>query len=101
MEHFVLVPASKFKSKIKTTVVTKPKLSNYHVEKSPKYNVESLKKEINQKFSAKADALINKLLSSPRMKLSDSNTLLLGGKEFLSTEFARKLRKKNAELTEI
>ena len=92
MEHFVLVSASKFKSKIKTTVATKTKLCNYHVEKSPKYHDDSLKKEINKKFSAKADALINKLLSSPRMKLSNSNVLLFGGKEFLPTEFARTLR---------
>ena len=69
MEQFVLVPISIYNSKIKpSSVVTKSELPTYQVEKTPEYQVDLLKKDINKKLFAKADSLVDKLLSSPRIK---------------------------------
>ena len=67
------------------------------------YPIDSLKKEINKKLFPKADSLIDKFLSCPRIKLSNSQTLILDGVEpgiFLS-DFAQQLRRKNADVPDI
>ena len=59
--------------------------------------------EINKLLFSKADSLVDKILSCPRIKLSNSQTLFLDGVEtgiFLS-DFARQLRCKNAEVPDI
>lgn len=104
MEQFVLVPISIYNSKIKpSSVVTKSELPTYQVEKTPEYQVDLLKKDINKKLFAKADSLVDKLLSSPRIKLSNSNILLLDGRDtgVSLTDFAQTLRRKNAEVPDI
>ena len=62
-----------------------------------------LKKEINQQFSTSASPLMNKILESPRIKLSISNTLILDGIEtgVLLKDFAQRLRRKNVPIPDI
>ena len=104
MEQFVLVPISIYNSKIKSSsVVTKSELPTYQVEKTPEYQVDSLKKDINKIIFAKADSLVDTRLSSPRIKLSNSNFLLLDGRNtgVSLTDFAQRLRRKNAEVPDV
>ena len=59
-----------------------------------------LKKEINKNLFSKADSLVDKILSCPPIKLSNSQTLILDGVEsgiFLS-EFTQQRGRKNADL---
>ena len=58
---------------------------------------------MNKKLFSKADPLVDKILSSPRIKLSNSKTLILDGVEtgiFLS-DFVQQLRRKNADVPDI
>ena len=69
----------------------------------PTYQIFSVKKEINKKLFSKADSLVDKSLSFPRVKLSNSQTLFLDGVEtgiFLS-DFAQQLRRKNSDVRDI
>ena len=103
MEQFVLVPASVFNKSLITQSVTKQELPKYQPLENPTYQVDSLKKEINKKLFSKADTLVDKILSCPRIKLSNSQTLILDGVEtgiFLS-DFAQQLRRKNADIPDI
>ena len=103
MEQFVLVPASVYNKSLITRSVTKQELPKYQPLKNPTYQVDSLKKEINKKFFSKADSLVDKILSCPRVKLSNSQTLILDGVKtgiFLS-DFAQQLRRKNADVPDI
>ena len=86
-----------------TQSVTKQELPKYQPPQNPKYQIDSLKKEINKKLFSKADSLVDKILSCPRIKLSNSQTLNLDGVEtgnFLS-DFAQELRRKNADIPDI
>ena len=77
-----------------THSVTKQELPKYQPSQNPTYQIDSLKKEINKKLFSKADSLVDKIVSCPRIKLSDSQTLNLDGVEtriFLSV-FAQQLR---------
>ena len=94
MEKFVLVPASVYNKSLITQSVTNRELPKYQPLQNCTYQVDSLKKEINKKLFSKADSLVDKILSCPRIKLSISQTLLLDGVEtgiFLS-DFAQQLR---------
>ena len=51
MEQFVLVPASVYN---KSVSVTKQELPKYKAEQPPTYQIDSLKKEVNQKLFCKA-----------------------------------------------
>ena len=62
MEQFVLVPASVYKSLI-TQSVTKQELPKYQPSQNPRYQSDTLKKEINKKTFSKADSLVDKILS--------------------------------------
>ena len=65
--------------------------------------VDSLKKEINNFLFSKADFLIDKTLSCPRIKPSNSQTLILDGVEtenFL-LHSAQQLRRKYADIPDI
>ena len=104
MEQFVLVPNSVYNSNIKKpTVVTKKELPTYHGEEKPTYQIEFVNKDINKSLFAKADSLVDKVLSSPRKRLSPSNFLILDGRDtgVSLTDFAEKLKRKNAEVPDI
>ena len=99
MEQFDLVPASVYKSLI-TQSVTKQELPKYQPSQNPTYQIDSIKKEINKKLFSKADSLVDKCLSCPRIKLSNSKTLILDGVEtgFFLSDFAQQLRRNNADV---
>ena len=103
MDQFVLVPASVYNKSLITQSVTKQEPPKYQHSQNPTYQIDSLKKEINKKIFSKADALVDKILSSPRIKLSIAETLILDGVAtgiFLS-DFAQQLRRKNADVPDI
>ena len=100
MEQFVLVPASLYNKSLITHSVTKQEHPKYQPSQNPTYQIDSLKKEINKKLISKTDSLVDKILSCPRIKLSNAQTLILDGVEtgiFLS-DFAQQLRRKNADV---
>ena len=87
---------------LKTQVVTGQELPKNQVAKShvPNWVV---KKEINKKFFAKADSLINKKLSCPRIKHTKLRNLNLDGSKtgILLSGFAQQIRQKNADVPDI
>ena len=103
MDQFVLVPASVYNKSLITQSVTKQELPKYQPSQKPTYQIDSLKKEINNELFSKADSLVDKVLSCPRIKLSNSETLILDAVEsgnFLS-DLAQQLRRKNADVPDI
>ena len=98
MDHFFLVPASVYNQS-----VTKQELPKYQPSQNPTYQVDSLKKEINKKLFSKADPLVDKTLSCPCTKLSNSQTLILDGVETRNSllDFVQQVRRKNAEVPDI
>ena len=78
MEQFVLVSASVYNKKLITQSVTKQEHPKYQHSQNPTYQVDSLKKEINKRLFSRADTLVDKTLSCPRINLSNSQTLILG-----------------------
>ena len=55
------------------------------------------------KLFSKADSLVDHILSCPRIKLSNSQTLLLDGVEtrIFVSDFAQQLRRKNADVPDL
>ena len=103
MDQFVLVPTSVFNKSLSTQSVTKQEVPKYQPSQIPTYQIDSLKKEVNGKLFSKADPLVDKILCCPRIKLSNSQTLILDGVKtgiFLS-DFAQQLRRKNADVPNI
>ena len=103
MEQFFLVPTSVYNKNLNTQSVTKQELPKCQPSQNPTYQIDSLKKEINKILFAKADTLVDKILFCPRIKLSNSQTLILDGVEtgiFLS-DFVQQLRRKNADVPDI
>ena len=100
MEQFVLVPLCVSNSSNNPTIVTKQELSKYNPEQTPTYHKNTLQKEINQQLSTSAYALINKILESPRFKLSNSNTLILCGTETGRPfkDFSQRLKRTNVPI---
>ena len=103
MEQFVLVPLSVYNSSNNPTIVKKQELPKYKPEQTPTYHKDTSKKEINQQLSTSASPLVNKVLESLRIKLSNSNTLILDGIEtsVLLTDFAQRLKRKNVPIPDI
>ena len=103
MEQFVFVPASVYNKSLITQSVTKQELRRYQVSQNPTYQVVSLKKEINKKLFSTADSLVDKILSRPRIKLSNSQTIILEGVEtgFFMSDFAQPLPRRNADVIDI
>ena len=101
MEQFGLVPASVYNKSSQS--VTKRELPKYKAEQPPTYQIDSLKKDINKKLFGKADALIDKILSYSRIKLSNSQTIILDGVDTggLISDFTLHLRRKNADVPDI
>ena len=95
MEQFILVSASVYNKSLITQWVTKQELPKYQPSQNPTYHIDSLKKEINKKFFSKADSLVDKFLSGPRIKLSKSQTLILDvlETEILLSDFAQQVRR--------
>ena len=79
MEQFVLVPASVYNKSLTTQFVTKQELPKYKAEQPPTYQIDSLKRDINKKLFGRADSLIDKILSCYRIKLPNSQTIILDG----------------------
>ena len=103
MEQFALVPASEYNKSLITQSVTKQELPKYQPSQNPTYHIDSPKKEINKNLFSKADSLVDKILSCPRIKFSNSQTLILDGVEtgiFLSN-FAQQLRRINEDFPDI
>ena len=103
MEQFVLVPASVYNNSVTTQCVTKLELPKYKTEQTPTYQIDSLKRDINKKLFGKADTLIDKILSCSRIKLSDSQTVILDGVDtgVLISDFTLRLRRRNADVPDI
>ena len=103
MEQFVLVPASVYSKSVTTQSVTKQELPKYKAEQPPTYQIDSIKRDINQKLFGKADSLIDKILSCSRIKLSNLQTIILDGVDtgVLISDFTLRLRRKNADVPDI
>ena len=101
MEQFVLVPAFVYNKSAQS--VTKQELPKYTAEQPPTYQIDSLKKEVNKKLFCKADSLVDKILSCPRIKLSNSQTRILDGVDtgVLISDFTLHLRRKSADVPDI
>ena len=86
-----------------TQTFTKQELPKFKAEQSPTYQIDSLKRDINKKLFGKADALIDKILSCSRIKLSNSQTIVLDGVNtgVLISDFTLHLRRKNADVPDI
>ena len=96
MEQFVLVPSS-----VTEQSVSKQELPKYKAEQPPTYQIDSL--NLNKKLFGKADILIDKTLSCSRIKLSNSQTIILDGVDtgVLISDFTLHLRRKNANVPDI
>ena len=81
--------------------VTKHELSKYKPEQPPTYQFDSL--NLNRKLFGKADTLIDKILSCSRIKLSNSQTIILDDVDtgVLISDFNQHLRRKNADVPDI
>ena len=103
MEQFVFVPASVYNKSVTTQSVTKQGLPKYKIEQPPTYQIDSLKRDINKKLFGKADSLIDKILSSSRIKLSNSQTIVLDGvgTGVSISDFTLHLRRKNVDIPNI
>ena len=102
MEQFVLVPASVYNKSLITQSVKKQELPKYQPSQNPTYQVDSFKKEINKKIFFQSRLFFSRqsFFSCPRIKLSNSQTLFLGGvvKGFSLFHFAQQLRRRNADI---
>ena len=92
-----------YNKSVTTQSFTKQELPKYKAEQPPMYQIDSIKRDINKKLFGKADALIDKILSCSRMKLSNSQTIVLDGVDtgVLSSDFTLHLRRKDADVPEI
>ena len=101
MEQFVLVPASVYNKSVTAQSVTKQELPKYKAEQPPTYQIDSL--DLNKQLFGKADTLIDKILSCSRIKLSNSQTIILDGVDtgVLISDFTLHLRRKNADVPDI
>ena len=103
MEPFVLVPASVYNKSVTTQSAIKQELTKYKAEQPPTYQIDSLKGDINKKLFGKADTVIDKILSCSRIKLSNSQTIILDGVDtgVLFSYLTLHLRRKNADVPDI
>ena len=81
MDQFVLIPSSVYKGSLISQSVTKQELPKYKTSQNTTYQIDSLKKEINKNLFSKTESLVDKILSCPRIKLSNSQTSSLDGVE--------------------
>ena len=100
MEQSVFVPASVYNKNLNTQPVSRQDFSRCQLLQNLTFQTD---KETNYKLFAKADFLVDKFLSHPRIKLSNSQTSVLDGVEtrVLLSDFAQQLRPENTELRDI
>ena len=86
---------------VTTRSFTKQELPKYKTEQPPTYQIDSL--NLNKKLFGKADALIDKILSCSRIKLSNSQTKDLDGVDtgVLISDFTLHLCRKNVDVPDI
>ena len=105
MEQCVLIPACVYNNTdLNTLAVAKQELPKYQPEQNTMYQTDSLKMETNKKlFATKADSLVDKSLSCPRINLSKLRTSKLDSEEtgILMSDFVQQLRHKNADVPDI
>ena len=103
MDQFVLLPLSVYNSNKNSTIVTKQDLPKCKPEQTPTYHKDTLKKEIIQQLSTSASLPVSKIIESPRIKLSNFNTLILNGTEtgVLFKDSAQQLKRKNVPIPDI
>ena len=101
MEQFVLVPVSVYNESVTAQSVAKQELPKYNAEQPPTYQSDSL--NLNKKLFGKADPLIDKVLSCSRIKLSNSQTIILDVVDtgVLISNFTLHMRRKNADVPDI
>ena len=101
MEQFVLVPASVYNKSVTAQSITKQELPKYKAEQPPTYQIDSL--NLNKKLFGKADSLIDKILSCSRIKLPNSQTIILDGVDtgVLISDFTLLLRRKIEDVPDI
>ena len=97
MEQIFLVPASVYNKSVNTQSVKKQELSKYKAEQTPAYQIGSQKRDINKKLFGKADTLIDKSLYCSRIKLPDSQTIILYDVDtaMLFSDFTQRLHRKS------
>ena len=90
-----------YNNSVTTQSVTKQELPKYKAEQPPTYQIDSL--NLNKKLFGTADTLIDKILSCSRIKLSNSQTIIVDGVDtrVLISDFTQHLRRKNADVPEI
>ena len=100
MEQFLLVPASVYNKSVTTQSVTKQELAKYKAEQPPTCQTDFLKRHINKKLFGKAGTLIDNILSCSRIKISNSQTIILDDVDtgVLISDFTQHLRRKNADV---
>ena len=100
MEQFALVSASVYNKGVRTQSGSKQELPKNEAEQPPTYRIDSLKRDINKKLFRKADTLIVKISSCSRIKLSNSQTIILDGVDsgVLFSAFTLHLRRKNVDV---
>ena len=105
MEQFIPVPAFVYNNRsLKAQAVTKQELPKDSAEQNPTYPIDSPEKETkNKKLFAETDPLVGKKLSCPRIKLSNSQTIIFDGVEpgVLLSKFAQALLRKKADVPDI
>ena len=101
MEQFVLVPVSVYNKSVTAQSDAKQELPKYKTEQHPTYQIDSL--NLSKKHFGKTDSLIDKILSCSRIKLSNSQTIILDGVDtvVLISDFTLHLRCKNADVPDI
>ena len=92
-----------YSKSVTTQSVTKQELPKYKAEQAPTYQTDSIKRDINKKLLGKADSLIDKILPCSRIKLSNSQTIVLDGVDtgVLISDYTLHLRRKNADVPDI
>ena len=102
MEQFVLIPLSVYEEKFR---LQKPILEPTPVPKEivPK-NHSNLLKSVNRTLKTNNNkALVEEILNSPRIKISNSDTIILDGKEtnVSFSDFVFRLKRKNEQFPDL
>ena len=103
MEQFVLVSASVCQKSVTVQFVTKQELPKFEAEQPSTYQIDALKRDINKIPCVKTDTLIDNILSCSRIKLSNSQTIILDGVDtgVLFSDFTEHLRRRRADVPDI
>lgn len=103
MEQFVLIPLSLYNEKIVSNSVTLPKTEKSAVTVDEPIQ-DSVYAQVNSVLkSGKNNSLVDSILSSPRLRLSSSDTILLDGRDtnVSLVDFIYKIKRKNEDFPDI